>query len=228
MGDAGHSGHCFHEVGRELRRIRAKSEGSLTWIQRHRAPGRGGLVGIVMLVTTPALLQLMPQYRIRSAASEGAAAIRMIRQRAIATRTPFRITFDPGKNRYRYSMLNTPGADLNVAANWISIDKDGKKRTRVGAPEPWIYVTAVQLAATSNSFKDVVCPTEVEGYADVIFLRDGSVSDNAACGAADTDVLTFSPAPSIVFSVDSNLVRFNHYYVALEENGTVNVRATKE
>ena len=183
------------------------------------------IIGVVALVTIPALMQLMPQYRIRSAASETAAVIRLIRQRAVTTRSPWRITFDTSQNRYRYFALNSPYADQAVEANWTAIARDGRNRA-VGGDEEWIQVTSVQLQSTTNSFKDVVCPTD--GLIDLIFLRDGSVSDKAACGATATDVLTFGTAPSVRFSVDSNLVRFNRYYVTVAKNGSVGIRPTKE
>lgn len=184
------------------------------------------IVGIVALVTVPALLQVMPQYRIRSAASETAAAIRLIRQRAVTTRSPWRITFDTSQNRYRYFSLNSPNADMAVAANWTAMSRDGRNRA-VGDDEEWIQVTAVQLQSTTNSFKDVVCPTNSQ--IDLIFLRDGSVSDKATCGAAATAVLAFTPTPpSVLFSVDSNLIRFNRYYLSVAKNGSVSIRATKE
>lgn len=184
------------------------------------------IVGIVALITVPALLQLMPQYRIRSAASETAAAIRMIRQRAVTTRSAWRISFDTSQNRYSYYALTSPNAALDVAANWTAISRDGRN-VAPGGTEQWVNVTAVQLQSTTNSFKDVVCPTD--GMIDLIFLRDGSVSNKAACGAAATTVLSFTPTqPSVLFRVDSNYVRFNRYYVSLAQNGTLSIRPAKE
>lgn len=183
------------------------------------------MVGIVALVTVPALLQVMPQYRIRSAASETAAAIRMIRQRAVTTRSPWRITFDTNLNRYRYFALVSPNAQMEVAGNWNAMSRDGRNQAEYD-DEEWVQVTAVQLESTTNSFKDVVCPTD--GLIDLIFMRDGSVSNQAACDAASTDVLTFTPAPSVLFSVDSNFVQFNRYYISVTQNGTVSIRSAKE
>jgi Tfp pilus assembly protein FimT len=182
------------------------------------------MVGIVALVTVPALLQVMPQYRIRSAASETAAAIRMIRQRAVTTRSPWRISFDTDLNRYRYYALNSPFADMSVAGNWTLMSRDARNPPD-GDDDEWVQVTAVQLDAATNSFKDVVCPTD--GKIDLIFTRDGSVSNKAACGAAATDVLTFTPAPSVLFSVDSSFVRFNRYTISVTANGTVSIAGSK-
>lgn len=183
------------------------------------------IMGVVMLVTLPALIQLMPQYRIRSAASEAAGAMRMIRQRAISTRTPWRISYDPVKNRYRFYTLRSPYADLSVAANWRAIRRDG--RTPDPINEDWFLSSEIDLqAAASATFKDVTCPTD--GSLDLIFLRDGSVSKNAACGAASSAVLTFSPNPGVVFAVNSQYVKFNRYYLSVSETGLVTVQPAKE
>ncbi len=183
------------------------------------------IVGIVALITVPALIQLIPQYRIRSAASETAAAIRMIRQRAVTTRSPWRISFDTNINRYRYYALSAPNADMRVETNWSPISRDG--RNVPSGSDVWVNVTAVQLRTTTNSFKDVGCPAD--GMIDLIFLRNGAVSNTPACGAAATALLTFTPTPpSILFSVDSNYVNFNRYYISVAQNGSVSIRAAKE
>jgi prepilin-type N-terminal cleavage/methylation domain-containing protein len=186
------------------------------------------IIGIVTLVAVPAMLQLMPQYRIRSAASETAANMRMIRQRAIATRTPHRVSFDFTRNRYYYSFLNTPNADLTLNANWTQLAFDGRNPAP-GNNAQWVNVTAVQLTGSTNSFKDVVCiaGNTADGYVDLIYMRDGSVSNKQACGAAATTVLTFSPAPAVVFSVDSSYVAFNRYTISVEKNGRVTITPSK-
>lgn len=183
------------------------------------------IIGVVALITVPALIQLMPQYRIRSAASETAAAIRMIRQRAVTTRSPWRISFDLGLNRYRYYTLKSPNLDMALEASWTSISRDGLNPA--GSGDMWVNVTAVQLGTTTNTFKDVTCPTD--GMLDLIFMRDGSVSNKAACGAAATALLTFTPdLPAVRFAVDSNYVRFNRYYVYVAQNGAVSITPKKE
>ena len=181
------------------------------------------MIGVVMLVTLPALMQLMPQYRIRSAASEAAGTIRMIRQRAITTRTPWRISYDASLDRYRLWTLRSPYADLSVAANWRPIRRDG--RTFDGMNEDW-FNSAVDLRPESATFHDVTCPAD--GGIDLIFLRDGTVANSAPCGGASTDLLTFSPDPGIVLAVDSNSVRFNRYSITVSEAGLVTVQASKE
>ncbi|MEO8378570.1 MAG: hypothetical protein ABI779_02785 [Acidobacteriota bacterium] len=196
------------------------------------------IVGIVALVTIPALMQLMPQYRIRSAAGETAANIRMIRQQAMAQRIPWRINFDLTKNRYRYSRLIRSGADLSVAANWQPMRRNPRWPAVVGDDEEWVQVTAVQLSTSANSFKDVVCPTATAPTVevDLIFLRDGAVSNLGAC-SSPTTLLVFAPPPptlpppndpELKFAVDSTLVNFNRYFISTKQNGTVNVRGGKE
>jgi prepilin-type N-terminal cleavage/methylation domain-containing protein len=187
------------------------------------------IISVVALITVPALMQLMPQYRIRSAASETAAAVRMIRQRAVTTRSPWRISFDLTRNRYRYYALKQPNLSLSVATNWTSISRDGVNPAP--GSETWVNIPSVQLKAPTGSFKDVVCPAD--GVLDLIFLRDGSVADKAACSGGS--VLTFTAAtttapatPALLFSVDNSYVRFNRYYLSLAENGTVTITPKKE
>lgn len=187
------------------------------------------MVGIVAVITVPALLQLMPQYRIRSAASETAAAIRMIRSQAIAQRTPWRIDFDLANNRYRYWRLTNPNAELSVAANWTAMRRN-PRWVATTAAEEWVQVTAVQLDAAANSLQDVVCPVNPSNQeVDLIFLRNGAISPQGRCTVSPPSTpLTFSPEPELKFSVDSNMVRFNRYYVSIAQNGIVRVRAAKE
>ena len=180
------------------------------------------MLGVVMLVTLPALTQLMPQYRIRSAASEAAGAMRMVRQRAITTRTPWRISFDTSGERYRFYTLASPYADMTVSTNWRPIRRDG--RTPDPTNEDWFRSTAVDLQSTAKPFHDVVCPAG--GGLDLIFLRDGSVADNVPCvGGAK---LTFSPEPGMRMAVDSNMVRFNRYTITVSKAGSVTVTPSKQ
>lgn len=183
------------------------------------------MVGIILLVTMPALLQLMPQYRIRSAASETANNLRMIRQRAISTRTPWRVSFDFNNNRYRYYMLKEPNLELKTADNWKAISKNGL--TADLSDSAWVQNPQVDLAVTPNPFNDVVCPTDATPIQDVIFLRDGSISDQGPCSNPSTK-LTFTTSPSVVFSVDSNFVKYNRYYISLDQSGYLKVRPLKQ
>lgn len=181
------------------------------------------IVGVILLVTVPALLQLMPQYRIRSAASEAAGMMRMIRQRAITTRTPWRISYDPGSNRYRFYELRASYLDPSVAANWQPMRRDG--RTPDTRNEDYFLTSDIDLiAAPGGTFLDVTCPTD--GNLDLIFQRDGSVADTAACGSATK--LDFATSPGVVFAVDSKYVRYNRYYLTVTQSGNVAVRPAKE
>ncbi|HYI10793.1 MAG TPA: GspH/FimT family pseudopilin [Thermoanaerobaculia bacterium] len=183
-----------------------------------------GMIGVVTLITIPAIRQLMPQYQIRAAASEAAAALRFARQKAISTRTPWKVSFDPNNDMYSYAMLNAQNADMSVAANWTSISRDTLKVA--GTNDPWIRTAAVDVQTTGgNSFKDVDCPSD--GVVDIIFLRNGEISNKAKCGDPATAVLTFATAPSIVIAVDNSAVRFNRYTISITEVGTVTVTPSK-
>lgn len=184
------------------------------------------MLGVITLVTVPALMQIMPQYRIRGAASETAANIRQIRQRAMTTRTTHRISFDPVNERYSYSMLTAQTADPNLAASWDPLTSDARREAE---DTEWITVSSVDLRTnTTNAFNDVVQPNDSK--VDLIFLRDGSVSSEPHNGGSSPgDDLTFTPTkPSIVFAVDSSAVKYNRYYLYLSESGTVTITGTKE
>ncbi|HYC58247.1 MAG TPA: GspH/FimT family pseudopilin [Thermoanaerobaculia bacterium] len=77
------------------------------------------IMGILSLITLPAFNKLMPQYRIRSAASEIAASLRMLRSQAVSTRNQFRMTLDPANERYTM-------AQQNAAGTWIPILETGR------------------------------------------------------------------------------------------------------
>jgi prepilin-type N-terminal cleavage/methylation domain-containing protein len=179
------------------------------------------MIAAVMLVTLPALMQLMPQYRIRSAATEAAGAMRMARQRAVTMRTPWRISIDAGGERYRFYQLESPYADISDATKWVEIRRDGRT-TDVGKDD-WFRPSAVNVQNAAKTFNDVVCPAG--GGVDLIFLRDGTVADNAPCSGGAK--LTFTPEPGIIMSVDSNLVRFNRYTITVSQAGSVTVTPSK-
>jgi Tfp pilus assembly protein FimT len=183
------------------------------------------MIGVILLVTMPALMQIMPQYRIRSAASEAAANISMVRQRAISTRMPWRIAMDIGGNKYHYYVLTSLGADMSVSTNWRAMKRDAMTGDQLG--EEWVRPPSVDLRTTTTPFHDVVCPTD--GTVDIIFLRDGMVSDKENCGGSPTTgLLDFTTDPSVVFAVDNNLIKYNRYYIAVSKNGKVTVTPTKE
>jgi Tfp pilus assembly protein FimT len=101
-----------------------------------------GMVGIVSLIGIPALMQLMPQYRIKSAASEMAASIRMIRERAISTRTSWKMVVDPSNDRFTmWEMIN---------GSWVQTGNDGRKLTGTLAYKSWTGVD-IQAAASPTT-----------------------------------------------------------------------------
>ena len=183
------------------------------------------IIGVIALITVPAMMQLMPQYRIRSAASDAGAGVRMIRQKAITTRVPWKISFDANNDRYKYSQLSGANAARTTAANWLNMGRDG--RPTVGNGEHWIRGSSIDLrTATTNPFKDVDC----DGYKDLIFLRTGEVAVDAnggGCGGGANLDFTVN-LPSVVFAVDNNFVRFNRYYLQFEKNGRLEILARKE
>ena len=187
------------------------------------------IVGLVALVALPAIMQLMPQYRIRSAATELASAVRAARQRAMSTRVPWKIEFIPTSDCYRYAMFSTtlPPTDDNmkVTSNWRIMNARG--RVPATGTTTDICTAAVDLRVnTTNPFKDVEGGSAGSDV-DLIFLRDGQVADNPAAGTT-TPRLTFGTSPSVVFAVNSSIVRYNRYYISLTETGQVTVTAAKE
>jgi len=180
------------------------------------------MIGVITVITIPALVQLMPQYRIRSAASEAGSGLRMLRQRAITTRIPWRVSFDAAANQYTFSRLTSSDATRSTAANWVKIGRDGRPSTST----QWIRSSAVDLqTTTTNPFKDVDC----DGYTDIIFLRDGSVAtdpNGGGCGGGAN--LAFTTSPSVLFAVDNRFVKYNRYYLSLSKAGLLTIRPTKE
>lgn len=181
------------------------------------------ILGVITLIAIPALFQLMPQYRIRGAASELASTMRMARQKAITTRNPWRVVLDPANDRYAVSALTTPGADITVATNWTWVDKDWRTG---GAAAVWRTLpSSTDLRNGSTTFNDVVCPAGANR--DVVFLRDGSLSNAARCGVAGSE-LTFATLPAAVVAVNNTLVRYNRYYLTAQQSGIIQVAPRKE
>ena len=99
------------------------------------------IVGLVVLVSVPAFTQLMPQYRLRSAASDVTGALRMIRQKAITTRSDWKMTVDPVNERYSLSEKNTAGT-------WIKIGSNG--RPVIGDAPWWTALSGVDVTGAST------------------------------------------------------------------------------
>lgn len=116
------------------------------------------IMGIVALVTLPAFMQLLPQYRIRAAASEMTASLRMLRQKAAGTRTNWRMTIDPVGERYALARLS--------GATWIQIGANGRPTPSTGAGTginvEWMALRNADITAASS--------------ASVIMTRDGSAA----------------------------------------------------
>jgi prepilin-type N-terminal cleavage/methylation domain-containing protein len=110
-----------------------------------------GIVGIVALVTIPAFTQLMPQYRIRSAASEIAASLKMLRAKAVSTRSQWHMLINPNTNQYAMGRRSGTG--------WQPVGENGKD------------LPSSIAEYRSHAAVDYVGTTNLE----IIFERDGSV-----------------------------------------------------
>lgn len=180
------------------------------------------IIGLIALVGIPALATLMPQYRVRSAASEVAATIRMARESAVATRRPWRVSFDAANARYAISELSTPGADIKTPGNWTKI---GENNRVVPAGGVWWKTLPDNVTLSTVNFLDVDCANGT----DLIFQRDGTVDTtfNTACTAGGSAALAF-PA-SVRLHYDSRFVPTNTYYLDTPTAaGFLTPRQTKE
>jgi type II secretory pathway pseudopilin PulG len=181
------------------------------------------IVGVVALVSIPAFIQLMPQYRIRGAATELSAALRMTRQDAIGTRKYWRVTIDgPGK-RYAISMLATPGADMKVATNWTHM---GENNRTVPSGAPWWKQLSSDIQLSTTGFHDIDCANG----ADIIFDREGKIAPdfNNACAAGGTVAIDFTTLPKIRVYYPSQYVRYNAYYIYGSAGGNLTTDQAKE
>lgn len=169
------------------------------------------IIGIITAIATPAIMQLVPQYRMKSASSEITASIRLARQSAMTMRRPWMITFDASGTRYALYMLNSPTASMTTSANWTQMGINGRPLP-AGTPHGWRKFPAMTM--TTSNLNNVDSANGV----DVIFLRDGSIS--SACYSA-------SPA-SVRLHYDTNLIPFNTFYARVESGGYVYTSQTKE
>lgn len=181
------------------------------------------IVGVVTLVSIPAFIQLMPQYRIRSASTELSAALRLTRQDAIGTRRPWRITIDGPGSRYAISMLNAPAADMTVSTNWTKIG-DNNRPAPAGAA--WWKSLSSDIQLSTTGFNDIDCANGT----DIIFDREGKIvpDHNSTCTAGGSTDINFSTLPKIRVYYPSRFVRFNAYYIYGSAGGNLTTDQAKE
>lgn len=110
------------------------------------------IVGVVTMVTIPAFMQLMPQYRIRSASSEVAASLRMLRGKAVSTRSNWKMIIDPTTEQYSFWE--------NIGGTWTQMGENGKP------------VPAGVIATKALNGADIQGASTFE----VVFTRDGSIT----------------------------------------------------
>jgi Tfp pilus assembly protein FimT len=181
-----------------------------------------GIIGVVMLVSLPALFQLLPQYRIRSASTELSAALRMTRQDAIGTRRPWRVTIDGPGSRYAISMLNSPAANRTDPLNWTKIGENNRPAPSGAA---WWKLLSSDIQLSTTGFNDVDCANGT----DIIFLRDGTIAPdaNGTC-VGSTSTIDFTTPPKIRIYYPSRWVRYNAYYIYGSAGGNLTTDQTKE
>jgi len=182
------------------------------------------IVGVVTLVSIPAFIQLMPQYRIRGASTELTAALRMTRQDAIGTRRPWRVTIDGSGKRYAISMLATPGSDMKVSTNWTRIGVNN--RPVASGSSPWWKQLSSDIQVSTTGFNDIDCANG----ADIIFQRDGSIAPdhNTGCAAGGTTDIDFTTPPKVRIYFPSRFVKYNAYYIYGSAGGNLTTDQAKE
>ena len=166
------------------------------------------IAGLIALVGMPAFLQLMPQYWMRTASSEMAATIRMARQNAMTTRRPWRVTFDATNHRYALSALTVTPA--TTPGNWRPYGSNNRPLPSTSSTW-WRNLRNMRLATSGLSDVDSNLGE------DLIFQRDGAL--DPAC---------YAGSPYIRLHVDSNLVKYNTYYIRVDSAGNVRTDQTKE
>lgn len=180
------------------------------------------IAGLIAVVCIPALMQVLPQYRMRASAGELSSAMRLTRQNAMSTRRAWRITIDSTGTRYAVSMLSSPTASVKVSSNWTKIGENFRPITG-GAPW-WKKLQAMEISSTG--FLDVDC---TDGK-DIIFKRDGSVDPtfNNGCADGGSAAIDFTTEPKVRMHVNTNLVPFNTYYLSVNSSGYITASQTKE
>jgi prepilin-type N-terminal cleavage/methylation domain-containing protein len=169
------------------------------------------IMGLVVLVSIPAIFQLTPQYRMRSTTSEVAAVVRMARQNALSTRRAWRVTFDTSNRRYILAMQRTPASALTSPAEWVAIGSNNRpSKTTNNAWRSLRYLNVL----TAPGFVDV----DSANGPDIIFRYDGAL--DPSCYSSTT--------PNVRLHVDNRLVRYNTYYLRIGTAGYVTTDQTKE
>lgn len=106
------------------------------------------IVGLITMVAVPAFMQLLPQYRMRSAASEVASSLRMLRARAISLRASTQMIVDASGDSYR------------MRVNGVLVGENG--RPVPGGVSPDKVLTSVNITTGGT----------------VEFLRDGTATSD--------------------------------------------------
>jgi prepilin-type N-terminal cleavage/methylation domain-containing protein len=200
------------------------------------------MVGIVTLVTVPAFVSIMPQYRVRGAASEGLSNFRSVRQMAVTSRRPWKITFvqgsvlpgQPREDWFFFSRLTNPAVPLTTAGNWETMGRDLKPLNGRPLGSAAVRISGVELETeTGKPLHDVDCDERI----DLIYLRDGTVSNLPDCGGdplEEEELLDFNldeadeELPSFKYHIDNDFVRFNTYTMQVTKAGTITVVPEKE
>ncbi len=196
------------------------------------------MIGVVTIVTVPAFVQIMPQYRIRGAASETVADFRSVRQMAVSNRRAWKITFmEPndasgGDYWFYYSQLTSNDADMSDKDNWVSMGRDLRPLGTRLETARMVRMPAVTMDwTTEKPLHDV----DDDGFVDLIYLRDGTVSDLPFFGGDPVDDrLDFEldepdeQLPSLQYKIDNNFVRFNTYTFWVSQPGGIKVEGSKE
>lgn len=189
------------------------------------------IVGSVVLISIPAFNQIIPQYRIQTTASELASTIQLARQKAVANRAPWRVTFDLDNERFalqRMTQQPTASVPYSTAGNWRAVGRNGQPLA-AGAAVQWIPTGGVDLRAGSvKPFKDI----DGDGLQEIVFTHQGQVATWPASG--QTATLTFTDAdgnpelPELVIAVDARYVNYNRYAIRANGIGKTTVVPYKE
>jgi prepilin-type N-terminal cleavage/methylation domain-containing protein len=197
------------------------------------------IIGVITLVTIPAVMQVIPQYRLRAATAQLAAALRMTRQTAITTRNARRVTFDAANARYSMGQATSPTADITTTAGWQGVGDNNRLTpgSPVGSAAAWQTLSGITMSTAGLLNLDC----DSSGYVEAVFNKDGTLDDdfNSSCASGGTAKISFitsstagstpqTMTPRIRLHYDSNLIRFNTYYIYISDIGQITTAETKE